>query len=203
MPSLTKQAALARNACDDALSLITKLRALDEIPRRYVAEMIVVRLFALFEAFVEDSACRLLCGATYCDGTHPALQLSRPTRGFERARDAMRTYARLKPHNMLRWGKAGEIRKNLEYVFPAHEHFVNTLIGHGQFISDLRKVRNHIAHSNAGTRRDFSQVSANYYGAPVNGITPGRMLLSNRFAPILVEQFSLKTRIILRAAVKA
>ena len=156
----------------------------------------------MFEALVEDSACRLICGAKYCDGSAPSLQRSRPTHGFERAKNAMRTFSRREPHNLLRWNKAREIKKNLEYLLPTTEHFIDIIVGHGQFISDLRKVRNHIAHCNAGTRKKFDQVTSNYYGASVNAITPGRLLLSNRFSPILLEQFCRKTKIILLTAIK-
>jgi len=114
----------------------------------------------------------------------------------------MRNFNRPSPHNKLRWNKASEIKKNLKFLFPQNEHFVTVIDVHGQFISDLRKVRNHIAHGNVGTRRKFSEVVKNYYGASVNGMTPGRMLLSNRFSPLLVEEFCRKTQIILLAAIK-
>lgn len=202
MPSLHQQAALVRNTSTAALTLTTRLLSLESIPRRYVAEMIVIRIFALFEALVEDSACRLICGAKYCDGSAPSLERSRPTQGFERARSAMRLFGRCDPHNLLRWNKASEIKRNLECLFPANEHFIEIIIRHGRFISDLRKVRNHIAHCNAGTRRKFEQVKVNYYGASVKSITPGRFLLSSRFSPIVLEQFCRTTKILLLEAIK-
>lgn len=202
MSTLSPQAAQIRTTTGTALTLVTQLPALNSVPRQYVAEMLVVRLFTLFEAVIEDSACRLVCGADYCDGTSSSLQRPRPTQGLQRARDAMRHFGRADPHNRLRWNKAGEIRKNLEFLFPTHEHFIDTIDGHGQFISELRKVRNHIAHNNHGTRRRFNEVVSNYYGASINGMTPGRMLLSNRFSPIVVEQFCRKTQIVLLAAIK-
>ena len=165
--------------------------------RTYVAELIVIRIFSLFEAIVEDTACRLVCGAKYCDGSSASLLRQRPTQGFEKARNAMRRYGRTNPREKLRWNRAGEISKNLEHFFPSNEHFVATLLGHGQFISDLRKIRNHIAHGNAGTRGKFQEVVSNYYGARVPALTPGRMLLSSRFSPLLVEQFCVNTRAIL------
>ena len=196
------QADQIRRTTAKALTLVTHLRSIDRFPRLYVAEMIIVRLFALFEAVIEDSACRLICGSKYCDGASPLLQRPRPTQGFERARNAMRIFGRTDPHNLLRWNKAREIRKNLEKLFPTNEHFVDTVVGHGQFISDLRKMRNHIAHGNASTRRKFDGVVRNYYGANVNAMTPGRMLLSSRFSPLLLEQFCRRTQVILLTAIK-
>lgn len=203
MPSLIQQAELIRSTIDRALVLIAVLPSLEGISRLYVAEMIIIRVFSLFEAVVEDSACKLVCGASYCDGMLPALQRERPTRGYERARIAMCTFGRTDARNRLRWSKAGEIGRNLEYLFPQNEHFVDTLRGHGRFISDLRKVRNHIAHGNRGTRIKFNGVVRNYYGADINSMTPGRMLLSSRFTPILVEEFCRTTQVILLTAIRA
>lgn len=203
MQTLSPQADHIIGTTRKTMALVEHLWSIDGIPRTYVAEMVVVRLFALFEATVEDAACRLVCGAKYCDGSSPQLQRSRPTQGFERARKAMSDFGRVEPRTVLRWGKAGEIRKNLDQLFPMNEHFIDTIVGHGQFISDLRKIRNHIAHCAPGTRRKFDEVVRNQYGAKVNGMTPGRMLLSSRFSPILVEQFCRKTSIILLSAIKA
>ena len=202
MPTLHLQADHIVQATKKAMILVRHLTTLGSLPRTYVAEMIVVRLFAHLEAVVEDSACRLVCGAQYCDGSSPALQRACPTRGFERARGAMATFGRTECRP-LRWNKASEIRKNLDHLFPANEHFIGTIVGHGQFISDLRKVRNHVAHCTPGTRGKFDEVVRNYYGASVNGMTPGRMLLSSRFSPLLLETFCLKTQIILLSAIKA
>lgn len=201
MSTLNLQAHYILQATTKAMAVIQNLTSLDGTPRTYVAEMILVRLFAHFEAVVEDSACRLVCGAKYCDGSAPSLQRTCPTRGFERARRAMATFGRTE-RRVLRWGKASEIKKNLDHLFPDNEHFVDTLVGHGQFISDLRKVRNHVAHCTPATRLKFDEVVKNYYGASINGMTPGRMLLSSRFSPLLVEVFCRKTQIILLSAIK-
>ena len=88
-------------------------------------------------------------------------------------------------------------------LLPPSEHFITTLHGHGKLIADLRKVRNHIAHANQGTRTKFQQVVVNYYGAKVSSLTPGKMLLSPRFTPSLAEQWCKGTRIILREALRA
>ncbi len=205
MSTLLPQADQIHRTTATALTLVSGLQSVDDLPRLYVAEMIAVRLYSLFEAIIEDSACRLICGAKYCDGSSPLLQRPNPTRSFERARDAMRTFGRPaseKEKLRLRWGGAGEIKKNLEYLFPTNEHFIDTVIRHGQFISNLRKVRNHIAHGNTGTRRRFDEVVRKYYGANVNAITPGKMLLSSRFSPLLLERFCRTTRIILLAVIK-
>ena len=203
MPALLSQARRVRDQVHIARGLIDRLTVIDDIPRQYVAELITVRMFALFESVVEDSACLMVCGAPYCDDQRPNLLRQKPTRGMARALSAMRDYGRSAPRKELRWNKAREISKNLEGLFPPHEHFVEVLRVHGQLISDLRKVRNHIAHRNQGTRSGFQEVVQNNYGAVVPGLTPGRMLLSPRFTPLLVEQFCQKIGIVLEHALKA
>ena len=187
---------------DSALLLLATLPNLRGIERHYIAELIIIRVFALFESVVEESACRLVCGAIYSDGVTPQLMRTRPTRSFRRALDAMRRYNRTKPR-ILRWNKPAEIRANLDMLLCSSEHFTTTFRAHGHFLADLRKVRNHIAHANPRTRTKFQQVVLNHYGAKVPSLTPGRMLLSPRFNPSLAEQWCRKTRIILRAALRA
>ena len=203
MPALLSQAKRVREQVQVARQLIDRITVIDDIPRQYVAELITVRIFALFESIVEDSACLMVCGAPYCDDQRPNLLRPTPTRGRVRALSAMRDYGRSDPRKVLRWNRARDISKNLEALFPKNEHFVEVLRGHGQLISDLRKVRNHIAHRNQGTRVGFQEVVQNNYGAAVPGLTPGRMLLSPRFRPLMVEQFCRKIGIVLEHALKA
>ena len=203
MSTLQRQAHQVKVTTTIAMQLVKGLQSQDSLPRIYLAEMIVVRLFALLQAVIEDSACRLICGAKYCDGSLPQLLRHRPTNGFERARKAMRFFNRSNPDGLhLRWISASTIKENLQHLLPANEHFISTIDGHGQFISDLRKVRNHIAHGNVKTRKSFDEVVRNNYGANVNTMTPGRMLLSSRFEPNLIEQYCRSTKVILLAVVK-
>lgn len=203
MSDLASTAVEIRTTVQGALCVVTQLPTVTSFSRQYLAEMVVIRLFAMIEAVLEDSACRMVCGAKYCDGTTPTLRRPYPTRGFKRARHEMCHFGRTEPLQQLRWSRAGEVGENLALLFPRSEHFVNTILLHGQFISDLRKVRNHIAHDNRGTRLHFQEVVRNYYGASVHSMTPGRMLLSTRFSPILVERFCRQTRIVLLSAIKA
>ena len=135
----------------------------------------------------------MVCGFRYCDGSAATLIRPKPIRGLASARTAMQIFNRANPRNELRWSRARDIADNVEMLLGPNEHFVDTLLGHGGFISDLRKVRNHIAHGNDGTHQKFQESVANFYGAKVYGLTPGKMLLSSRFRPTLVEQFCIKT----------
>ncbi len=184
MRTLAVQAKKVQSETTAALGLVAQLGLIEVmLPRQYVAELIVVRMFSLFEAIVEDSACRMICGVKYCDGTSATLLRPNPTRSFDKARDAMRHYGRTARRNELRWNRASEIAANLEMLLNRNEHFIDTIIGHGIFVSDLRKVRNHIA-------------------PRVPGLTAGKMLLSARFSPTLVERFCRQTHAVLKAALK-
>jgi len=203
MASLTGQIARLDKQVSSALALLATLPDLAGVSRHYIAELVILRTFALFESIVEQSACRLVCGATYLDGTPAQLLRPVPTKGIRRAREAMSQYNRTKPLQQLRWNKPVNIRTNLDTLFPPTEHFIATLQGHSKFIADIRKVRNHIAHANEGTRTKFQQVVLNYYGAVVPSLTPGRMLVSPRFKPSLAERWARETHIVVRAALRA
>ena len=68
-----------------ALDLVSRVQRSAEVPSHYIAELVLIRTFAVFEDAIEDSACRMVCGAAYCDGNVPSLLRARPTRGRERA----------------------------------------------------------------------------------------------------------------------
>lgn len=202
MPSLANEIKVVEYEIDRSLLLIQSLKELEATQRHYIAELIALRLFSLVETTIESSACKIVCGATYSDGSSPTLYRSRPTAGLERAREAMRKYDRIDDRR-LRWSKVSEIRQNLEKLCPSAEHFVTTLSGHGDYISDLRKVRNHIAHGNSGTRSKFQHVVRKRYGASIPSLTPGKLLISSRFSPLIVEEYCRKARVILKASLKA
>lgn len=182
--------------------LLRRVRASPGVPNHYFSELLLLRCFAVFESVIEDMSCKLVCGAQYCDGSIPNLRRPQPTRGRERALDAMQRFNRASPRYRLRWTRAADIAANLEELFPDNEHFVDTLRNYGNVISTVRKVRNHIAHRNAGTRVKFQEVVRQQYGANVSSITPGRLLVSPRFSPSLVEKWPLELRAIVRAAAK-
>ncbi len=201
-PSLRPQLRRTLTATTAALELTDQLDQPVNFPKHYIAELILLRIFAFFESVVEEIACRLVCGASYCDGSKPTLLRNRPTRSNEKALQAMQSYNRSEPRYRLRWNQAKEIADNLETLFPENEHFVATIRNHGQLISDLRKVRNHIAHRNQGTYKKFQEVVLRRYGARIPSMTPGRMLVSHRFSPNLVEEWSRAVQILTKAAIR-
>ena len=113
VPSLRPQ--LDRSVAETtvALGLIARLVRGLPIPSHYIAELLLLRSFALFESVMEESACRLVCGASYCDGRMPQLLRHRPTKGIDKARLEMLWFNRDTPRNRLRWTSASDIAANL------------------------------------------------------------------------------------------
>lgn len=203
MASLNGQKVRIETQVERALSLLNSIPGIRGTSRHYLAEIALIRVYALFESVLEEAACRLVSGADYLDGSSPNLLRPQPTRGFERARRAMRTFGRSSPRIPLRWNKPSEVRDNLSELFPPTEHFVVHFQQHGKTISHIRKTRNHIAHANVGTRLRFQEVVEDLYGAKVPTITPGRLLLSPRFFPTTAERWCKELRIIMKGAIRA
>ena len=70
-------------------------------------------------------------------------------------------------------------------------------------IDELRRVRNRIAHNNAQSRTNYRDVVRRHYGAFLNHVTPGMLLLSSRKKPTLIEQYIKKQRIFVKDIIKA
>ena len=202
MPNLRLQVARVNQETSTVLELIDKLSGPFTISRHYIAEILLLKIFILLESCVEESACLLVCGGPYCDGSLPSLLRGRATRGRARAKHEMQNFNRATPRQYLRWTSASQVSENLRLLFPPNEHFVSTLRIHGRLISDMRKVRNHIAHRSLETREKFQHVVLQEYGAKIPTLTPGRLLISSRFSPSLLEKWCSELQLMIRTALK-
>ena len=205
MPNLQSQLNRINRETDKAISLVdnmSNIQNTNQLFSHYIAELILLRSFSLLESVIQEIACRLVCGASYRDGSNPNLLRPRPTHGASRALDAMKSFDRPTPLRQLRWTQASSIAENLEKLFPQSEHFTLTILNHGGTISDMRKVRNRIAHQNQSSYHKFQEVVRRRYGANVPSMTPGRMLISSRFSPLLLREWILSTRTILKTAAR-
>jgi hypothetical protein len=153
-----------------------------------LAEMIALQAFYFFESAVESIAAKLVCGARYADGVVPTITHAATT--IDDALTNMRTIGRPKPKGILKWNKASEITGNVQFVMSTTEHFCIACRTHSARINEIRMVRNHIAHNNPGTRRDYATVVARRLGAaPLRLPRPGVFVLREFTAgtPLLVE----------------
>jgi hypothetical protein len=116
----------------------------------------------------------------------------------------MKTYGRAQPKGHLRWTKSSDIRDNLSLTLDTADPFFAVCVRHGALLTEMRYVRNHIAHANAGTRTKFRTVITRYYGGVKQGVTPGLLLLTNAFGPdCLLNRYTTSTRVIVRETLRA
>lgn len=162
--------------------------------QRLLAELVMLRLFDEFQEAMSGIAARLACGTPYADGTIPRL-LTGPARSTDGAWLLFSDYGRAKPHR-LRWSRVNFINEATKYVLDGRDYYLRTCSVHSLVVSEMQAVRNRIAHKNAKSRAAFSTVVIRHYGADLNSVSPGLLLLSPRFSPSLLERYIASCRII-------
>ena len=128
-----------------------------------IAELIMLRLFSIIESAIEGLACKLVAGAPYINGTHPARLFTAKT--MDGARSAMLTHGRPKTKSYLRWTSVKDIRDGTSWVLNSTDPFIEYAQAHGNLLSEMRKVRNFLAHSSPKARQDYREVVRVVYGA--------------------------------------
>lgn len=201
MPSLFPDYRIHDSETSRLLQLCGTLTILPSTHQKLVAEIILLRLFSLFENFVSSVAEKLACDTTYFDGSSPLLLMQ--ASASRNARTLFQTYGRSRPRNQLMWSKAAEIKKNTKYVIDPNDNFSRVIDRNGNLIDELRRVRNRIAHNNAQSRKNYKEIVRRYYGAYMNHVTPGVLLLTPRMKPRLIEQYIRQARILAKDIVKA
>lgn len=168
--------------------------------QKLVAEIVLLRLFYVLENTFASMACKVVCRAKYLDGSSPTVLVT--CRNVQRALAEMKNYGRTRPRHTLKWTKASEIKENLKYVLNSSDHFVRVVDYHGNFIDEMRRIRNRIVHNNQQSRNNYQVVIRRLYGAKLNGITPGTLLLSKRYSPSLLRQYLIKSNILIKEVAK-
>jgi hypothetical protein len=169
--------------------------------QKLLAELVMLRLFDEFQEALSGVALRLACGTPYADGTTPTL-LTPAAKSTTSARGLYENFGRSRP-NRLRWSKVSFINETTRYVLDFSDPFVTVCNANSGVISDMQVVRNRIAHSNRNSRAAFAKVVRRHYGATLNQVTPGMLLLSPRFQPLVLEQYLATCRTIVKGCAKA
>lgn len=169
--------------------------------QKLLAELVMMRLFDEFQEAIAGIALRLACGTPYLDGTTPAL-LAPPASSTVRAKDLFENHGRTKPQH-VKWSKTEFINKTTRFVIPTTEPFLLACSANSLVISEMQAVRNRIAHNNANSRTAYSGVVQRHYGAKINSISPGLLLLTTRFFPTLLNQYLATCRVIIKACARA
>lgn len=201
MPNILLDYRIHDSETNRLLGLCGTLGNLDPAHQKLVAEIVLLRLFSLFENFISSVCIKLVCGASYADGTSPNLIIG--AHSSQSARQLLKTYGRTRHRYTLTWSKASEIKENLKYVIDANDNVVNVVDRNGVIIDEVRRVRNRIAHNNEQSRRFYREIVRRHYGGYLNHITPGTLLLTPRIVPLLLEQYIKKQRIVIKDVVKA
>lgn len=201
MSSLAGDYQQFRRETDRLTLLLASTMTLAPAHRKFIAEIALLRLAILVENNLKLVFCKLTCRAVYLDGTRPALLA--PQRNIPAAIVAMQTLNRPKARS-LPWNDGKEVRENILHVIDKTDSCVTHLKNHAGFLTELRYIRNHIAHRNDGSRANFAKLIRKYYGARVRGVTCGNLLLTPRTGkPTLLERHIASARTMMKDLVKA
>ncbi len=187
---------------DRLVALLGSISRIDAVQhRKLIAEIVLLRLSSLLETHLELVFAKLTCGASYLDGSRPSLIVS--TRSVKAALHAMESLNRPKFRNPI-WNDGAKIRENVAHLIAPTDHCMRTMVTYAPDLTEIRYVRNHIAHRNAGTRKRYQTIVRKFYGAFLPAITCGTLLLSERVSrPSLLEVYIRTARVLLKDLVKA
>ena len=142
----------------------TNSHSLEPVHQYLIAELIVLRLFSIIESAIEEIACKLVAGSPHLNGLPPARLF--PARSRDGARLAMLTHGRTKTKSNLRWTSVGDIRDSTSQVLKSTDPFIINAQAHGNILSEMRKVRNFLAHRKGPkARQGYKEVVRVVYGA--------------------------------------
>lgn len=174
-------------------TLLSSISILPPFHQKLVAEIILLRLFSLLENAIASISARIACNANYLDGSYPVLLALGHSSAS--AISLFKNRGRRTPKQYLTWTIAREIKNNVKFVIHLSDDFYRTIDNNSSFISEIRNIRNRIAHNNDDSRKKYKEVVRYHYGAYLNRITPGHLLLTKRKTPCLLNQYITTTRI--------
>jgi len=163
--------------------------------QHFIAEMIMLRLFSIFEDSVAEIAYKLASGAVYANGGHPALASQAVS--MVGARGLFLSHGRIKPVQNLKWTKSKYIQESVQHVISTADPFISSAQRNGNIIDEMRKVRNVLAHNTTSARTEYKKVIRQAYGANVH-IVPGAFLSSTRRTTVCnLDRYLLSAKIVL------
>ena len=170
-------------------------KCLAPIYQYLIAELIMLRLFSIIESATENVACKLVAGAPYLNGTHPARLIT--AKSMDGAMLAMREHDRPKAKSRLRWTSVRDIRDSTSQVLSSSDPFIVYAQAHGYILSEMRKVRNFLAHRSPDSRRGYREVVRIVYGAN-SKIRIGAFLTSRQRRPVAkIDEYLVTAKVII------
>jgi hypothetical protein len=185
MPRLAADLSSFRLETDRLLGLYASIAPLAPAHRKLVAEVVQLRLAILVENTLRSIFSKVACATPYIDGALPAILV--PSASMASAISNMQVVGRPKTRS-LKWNDGAEIRRNIQYLVDSSDYSVLTMLTYGTYLTDVRYVRNHIAHKNSGSRANFRKILLKYYGSAPSGVDCGTLLTTPRFTPTVLEE---------------
>lgn len=181
MPRVSLNTTFTRAQNDIAIleSYISQAESLGVRYQHFVGEVVMLRLFAVYEQTTREFALKLACNGTYRNGTFPLVH--HQCKSLEDAADQMAVLGRAKPVQ-LKWTKAEYVLESVQHVLDVTDRFTSEIRNHGDLINEMRIVRNHIAHRTGSTQREFRKVVRRRYGAAAK-LPSGSYLVSTKRHP--------------------
>ena len=153
MPALLSTSSF-RNESARLAEWLASTATLAPAHRKLLAEIALLRLSILIENSMKQVFCKLICGALYMDGSEP-VRLA-PQRNAPAALSAMQSLNRRKARCTLPWNDGAEIRKNITHLIGSFDPCYRQLTTYAPFMTEIRYIRNHIAHRNEKSRAKSS-----------------------------------------------
>jgi hypothetical protein len=171
----TKEIQILSKYLSDSSSLEAKYQYI-------VSEVMMLRLFGIFESAIGDIAIRLACGAKYRNGNIPLLQ-HRCT-SLDDAIDNMVNLNRTRRQRLrgLKWSNVNDIENCIKHVLNITDKFFVEIQNNSSLFDEMRIVRNHIAHRNSDTAKKYYAVLQDIYSANIR-ISLGAFLTSTARQP--------------------
>ncbi len=163
--------------------------------QHFVAEMIMLRLFSIFEDTVAEIAFKIASGAVYLNERQPILTAQAGS--IAGARGLFLSHGRTKSIQNLKWTKSRYIKESVQHVIAVTDPFINSAQRNGNIIDEMRKVRNYLAHNTTSAKEEFKSVIRLTYGANIR-ITSGAFLSSTKRTPICnLDRYLSSTKVLL------
>lgn len=161
-----------------------------------VSEVIMIRLFAILETTIGDMALKIACGARYKNGVVPLTHLT--CSSINDAYNKMISYNRgTRPLRYLKWTTVNDTKMCIMHILNTSDKFFVNIQNHKDLLDEMRLIRNHIAHKNAGTARKYYEVLKLIYSGNLR-IAMGAFLTSIARNPLPnIDRYLLSTPIIL------
>ena len=173
-----------RNTTND-IGRLEQLRSdsqpLEPVLQHVIAELIMLRLFSIIESSIGEIACKLVAGALYISGNRANRLVG--AKNMAGADTVMRTHGRSKARRYLQWTSISEIRESTKRVLDSTEPFIVHAQAHGHMLSEMKKVRNFLAHRSPSARQGYREVVLAVYGAN-SRVKIGAFLTSRQRRPV-------------------